>query len=233
LFNFKGLYAQNNTNSFNRFELNVALIIKKNIPYTENLIENVNGKYKLTTSLSSQLDILISYQPKDKIKLYSGVLIANNSYSYDFKYGDARNYFNSNFEVGVTSYKIPIRLGYQINKYFELISGVSLNFNEYDSYSYSNSFGGYSGDTSTFKYSASTGDFRGFITVSGNLGLQFNTKGKFKVFLISDIDFGNYLQSSLYNEINLTSNKEIYTAISNARFLYLSIGMSYRIFKIK
>jgi hypothetical protein len=50
LFNFKGLYAQNNTNSFNRFELNVALIIKKNIPYTENLIENVNGKYKLTTS---------------------------------------------------------------------------------------------------------------------------------------------------------------------------------------
>ncbi len=231
--NVLSLHAQNNTATFNRFELNVALIIKKNIPYSENLIENISGKYKLTTGLSSQLDILFSYQPKDKIKLYSGLLIANNSYSYDFKYGDASNYFNSSYEVGVTSYKIPIRFGYQINKYFEVVSGVSLNFNEFDSYSYSNSFGGYNRDTSTFKYTASTGDFRSFITLSGNLGLQLNTKGKFKFFIVSDIDFGNYLQSSLYNEVNLVGNKGIYKAISSGKFLYLSFGISYRILKIK
>ena len=129
-------YCQSYTFGFSKFEIAASLLLKKNTPYGQTTFENTLNKYNLTTDLSSQLDFLVSYQLNKKIKLYSGIGFAGNGFSAEIELDDPKYKINFSAELGITSLKIPIRVGYIINKRFELIGGLSINFNENSSVFY-------------------------------------------------------------------------------------------------
>ncbi len=229
---FCELLAQKTDVAFTRFEVDAALLIKKNIPYSTNIIQTLPNKYNIQTSLSSEFDLLISYRPTSKTRITSGIGISGNSYSYTFKDGNAQDYFNWSYEVGVGTYKVPVRFNYQIYRSVELMSGISFNFHSFNSYSFSTEWGGTSPDTSSMRYEINTGGFRDYFTCSGNLGIQISPPGRFKFYLTGDIDLGRSLVSSLETERERNGNKTIYTAIASSKFLYISTGLSFRLFKI-
>ena len=233
LFNtLNALWAQKPDAPFNRFELDAALLIKKNIPYATSINQPSPAKYNIETSLSSQLDLLISYRPTSKTRITSGIGISSNSYSYTFKDGGSDNYYRWSYKVGVGTYKIPLRFNYQVYRSVELMTGASFNFHSFNSYSLSTEFGGTSPDTSSMRYLINHGGFLDYFTCSGNLGIQISPPGKFKFYLIGDIDLGRSLTTNLETEIEKYGNKTKYIATAHSKFMFVSAGLSYRLFKV-
>lgn len=230
-------YAQNfdsYTANFNKFEITASVLIKKNTSYAESNSINTLNKYNLTTGLSSQFDLLCAYKLNDKIKVYSGIGIAGNDFAYEFDYKSANQNFKFTYELGITSFKIPIRIGYKVGKYVELLGGVSININENTSYSTKTEFGSSNADTSIYSYKVpSSESFPSFISFSANLGINIYTKTRFRFFAIGDFDFGYYPTSKINSTVTINKKKSEFDFIGKSKFYYISGGVSFLIFKDK
>jgi hypothetical protein len=230
-------YAQNfdsYTANFNKFEITASLLIKKNSSYAESNSLNTINKYNLTTGLSSQLDLLCAYKLNNKIKVYSGIGIAGNDFAYEFDFKGENQNFKFTYELGITSFKIPIRIGYKVGKYVEILGGISINFNENTSYTTKLEFGGNSTDTSIFSYDVPSSEgFPSFNSLSANLGINIYTKTRFRFFAIGDFDFGYYPTSKINSTVTINNNKSEFDFIGKSKFYYVSGGVSFLIFKDK
>lgn len=230
-------YAQNfdsYTANFNKFEITASVLIKKNTSYAESNSINTINQYNLTTGLSSQFDLLCAYKLNNKIKVYSGIGIAGNDFAYEFNYKDANQNFKFTYELGITSFKIPIRIGYKVGKHVELLGGVSINFNENTSYTTKLEFGGNSTDTSLFSYNVPTSEsFPSFNSMSANLGINIYTNSRFRFFAIGDFDFSYYPTSNINSTVTINNNKSDFNFIGKSKFYYISGGVSFLIFKDK
>ncbi len=222
------------TANFNKFEITASVLIKKNTSYAESNSINTQNKYSLTTGLSSQFDLICSYKLNNKIKVYSGIGIAGNDFAYEFDFKGENQNFKFSYQLGITSFKIPVRIGYKLGKYVELLGGVSINFNENTSYSTKTEFGSSNADTSIYSYKVpSSENFPSFNSISVNLGINIYTKTRFRFFAIGDFDFGYYPTSNINSTVTINNNKSEFDFIGKSKFYYVSGGVSFLVFKDK
>jgi hypothetical protein len=50
----------------------------------------------------------------NKIKVCSGIGIAGNDFAYEFDFKGENQNFKFTYELGITSFKIPVRIGYKL-----------------------------------------------------------------------------------------------------------------------